>query len=527
VEGPVVIGDLLAQWAESTPDTPFALFADGIAWTFAETAQQAWSAANGLAALGIKKGDTVLCWLPSGPTALRTWFGANTLGAAYVPLNPAYRGGLLEHAINTSGARVMVAHAALVDRLAAMQLTALRQVVVIGKTSQELAVEVLDERALTGPASAPTSARVAPWDTLALIYTSGTTGASKAVRCSYQHHATYCEGLFPTQSSNDRWLVSVPMFHVAGTTAVYGALQRGGSVAILEGFRTAGFFDDIRRFGATHTTIIGAMATFLLNAPPRPDDRDHTLRTALIVPLVSDPGGFSRRFGVQVFTGYGGTEVTCPIRSDYAPQLAESCGRAWNSEYELRIVDEHDQEVPTGAVGELMVRHATPWSLTDGYDGMPDATARLWRNGWLHTGDALRVDADGNYFFVDRIKDAIRRRGENISSLEVEHEIMAHPDVLEAAVVAVAAAEGEDEVRAFVVMRAGTSLGPRELAEWLIPRLAHFMVPRYIDLLDDFPRTDSQKIRKAALRDRPLDSSTWDREAAGLRLRGERLSEAH
>lgn len=521
----VVVADLLERGARETPEKTFAVFRDA-EWSYARTAAEAWSAAHALRALGVREGDFVLAWLPNGPDALRAWFGANAAGATFAPLNPAYRGSILEHTVNLSGARVMVAHPHLVERLRGLELPLLEKVVVTGPGEAVLpGVEMLEAAALVDPGPRPPlESPHEVWDITALIYTSGTTGPSKAVLCPYLHHSTYAEGLLPSQGADDRFFVCLPMFHVGGTSAIYGMLQRGGSVAITDGFRTQTFFEDARRFGATHATILGAMATFLLKQPPRDDDRHNPIRTAIVTPMVDDPAGFTERFGIEIFTGYGLTEGTCPIRTGYRPTMTASCGRAWNDDYELRLVDEHDREVARGEVGELVIRHARPWSLNAGYRAMPEETARAWRNGWFHTGDALRLDEEGNYYFVDRAKDALRRRGENISSTEVEREILAHPDVLEAAVVAAPSEHTEDEVRAVVALTPGSELTPRALVEWLIPRLPYFMVPRYVDVLDELPKTESQKVQKYVLRTLPLGETTWDREAAGIHLGSERLT---
>lgn len=524
----VVVPDLLERFAVSQPEKVFALFAEE-QWTYAQTADHAWGVAQGLRSLGVREGDFVLAWLPNGREALRTWFGANAAGATFAPLNPAYRGSILEHTINISEARVMVAHPRLVERLRGLGLKSLERIVVTGDCDEAgegpPGVELVESQVLDGPGPRPVlDAPHDVWDITALIYTSGTTGPSKAVLCPHLHHSTYAEGLLPAHGPDDRFFVCLPMFHVGGTSAVYGMLQRGASVAITDGFRTRTFLQEARAFEVTHATILGAMATFLLKQPPSPLDRDNPIRTAIVTPMVDDPAGFTERFGIEIFTGYGLTEGTCPIRTPFRPTITTSCGRAWNDDYELRLVDEHDREVEVGEVGELIIRHARPWSLNAGYRGMPEETAVAWRNGWFHTGDAMRLDAEGNYYFVDRAKDALRRRGENISSMEVEREILAHPDVLEAAVVAAPSEHTEDEVRALVALVPGSQLTPRQLSEWLIPRLPYFMVPRYVDVLDELPKTESQKVQKFRLRALPLSETTWDREAEGIVLRSERLT---
>ena len=190
---------------------------------------------------------------------------------------------------------------------------------------------------------------------------------------------------------------------------------------------------------------------------------------------------------------------------------------------EARVVDENDCEVPVGEVGELVLRADCPWTMTHGYYKNPEATAKSWRNGWFHTGDGFRMDAEGNFYFVDRIKDAIRRRGENISSYEVETEVLAHPDVAECAVVAVRSDVSEDEVLAVVAPVAGRTLKPEDLIHFLLPRMAHFMVPRYVRIVDELPRTPTAKVRKIELREAGVTPDVWDREAAGIRVRREKI----
>jgi crotonobetaine/carnitine-CoA ligase len=216
------------------------------------------------------------------------------------------------------------------------------------------------------------------------------------------------------------------------------------------------------------------------------------------------------------------TEINVPIVSEPNPAVAGTCGRLREG-VEARIVDEADREVPVGTVGELILRTESPWALNSGYFKDPEASLRAWRNGWFHTGDGFRRDADGNYFFVDRIKDAIRRRGENISSFEVEVEILAHPAVRECAVVAVPNEASEDDVLAIVAPVPGESIVPEQLLAFLQPRLAHFMLPRYIRIMNDLPRTPTQKVEKHVLRSAGLTPDTWDREKAGIRISRDRI----
>ena len=238
-----------------------------------------------------------------------------------------------------------------------------------------------------------------------------------------------------------------------------------------------------------------------------------------MVPLIPEVEEFKSRFDCLVSTTWGGTEMNCPTRSGFDLVDNKSCGRVCEDRYEVRIVDENDTELPPGVPGEALVRTREPWIMTNGYWNNPEWTAKAFRNLWYHTGDMLMRDRDGNLYFVDRIVDAIRRRGENISSMEVENEISAHPGVLECAVIPVASEHTEQEVMAVVVTREGCELNPVELIRFLEPRMPYFMVPRYIDFVDSLPKTPTGKIQKYALRDKGTTAGTWDRELAGIKLK--------
>jgi crotonobetaine/carnitine-CoA ligase len=218
-----------------------------------------------------------------------------------------------------------------------------------------------------------------------------------------------------------------------------------------------------------------------------------------------------------VYSIYNMTEISAPLITDPNPTKPGTCGRV-RPGVEVRLVDEHDCEVPVGEVGEFIVRTDAPWAMNHGYFAMPEATAVAWRNGWFHTGDLGRRDADGNHYFVDRLKDSIRRRGENISSMEVESELCAHPAVREAAVIAVPSDLAEDEVMAVVAPVPGERLDPAELIDFLRPRLAYFAIPRYFRFVDELPKTPTSKIQKMPLRQEGITDSTWDREAHGIRV---------
>jgi crotonobetaine/carnitine-CoA ligase len=528
-----VLPDLLEARAAANPYKTFILFEDD-EWSYSQALREAWRTANGLISLGVGMGDYVSVWVPTGPDVLRAWFGANAAGAAYAPLNLAAKGRYLEHTLNVAEAKVLVAHHQLAERLVGVDAPSLETVVTVGGPApeglpwrtvpmEELLDGVSDER--------PTLPRpIEPWDDLSLIYTSGTTGPSKGVRAAYAAFWNYANCfILPFVSEDDRYLSSLPMFHTAGTGITYSMLRAGGSVALNRGFSASRFWDDVRRFDATVTIAIHGMVSFMLDQPPKPDDADNPLRVVYMGPI-SRGKEFSERFGVSLYTAYGMTEVPVPIVSDLNPEDERSCGRAADRvNYELRLVDENDLPVPPGTPGELIARHTLPWTINSGYRNMPEATAEAWRNGWFHTGDQFVQDEAGNFFFLDRIKDVIRRRGENISSFEVEREVLSHPLVKDAAAVAVKnpdldEAAGDQEVKIVIVLDEGATLDPVELVEYLAGRMPQYWVPRFVEYVPELPRTESHKLKKADLREAGVTPQTWDREKAGITFKREVLT---
>jgi len=265
------------------------------------------------------------------------------------------------------------------------------------------------------------------------------------------------------------------------------------------------------------TLLVGTMAAVLDATPERPDDADNPLRLLMIVPMIADAAKFGRRFGVkELVVAFGMTEAgTGMVARGTAVERPGTSGRV-RPGAELRLVDESDCEVPVGTPGELVLRTDKPWEITVGYLNQPEATARAWRNGWFHTGDQFVMDEDGYLYFTDRIKDSIRRRGENISSFEVERDVSAHPDIAEVACVAASDAYGGDEVKVFIVPRPGRRIDPEQLVHFLIPRMPHYTVPRFIEFVDELPKTPTMRVRKAELRARGNSERTWDRETAGI-----------
>lgn len=520
-----VLRYLLDDWAAARPDQPYVLFESGDSWSYARLRDEVIGIAVGLQALGVAQGDHVAVWLPNGREGLLTFYAINYLGAVFVPFNTAYRGNLLEHVLRNSDARLLVAHAGLLDRLSGVDTAAITTVVVVGDGSVPAPFKSVPFASLgcTEAALAPLARPIQPWDNQAIIYTSGTTGPSKGVLSSYLHLYTNAgPDSWPFVTGEDRFLVNMPIFHIGGMGIPFVMLARGGSIALMENYSTDRFWDFVRATDCSVMFLLGVMATFLMKAPPSDRDREHSIRKAFMVPLTDIADAFHERFGIDVYTIFNMTEISSPIVSGPNPTRPGTCGTV-RPGVEVRLVDGNDCEVQVGAVGEMLVRTERPWAMNSGYHRNPEATAKAWANGWFHTGDAFRRDADGHFYFVDRVKDAIRRRGENISSFEVESEILAHPDVREAAAIGVPSEFSEDDVMAVIAPVPGRQIDCAELVAFLAARMSYFMIPRYIRILDELPKTASAKVQKADLRKDGITPDTWDRDKAGIRLTRERL----
>jgi crotonobetaine/carnitine-CoA ligase len=520
-----VIRELIERRAANQPRDSAVQFVDGPEWSFAELHEKVRAMAGALSSLGVRQGDFVLSWQPNGPLAVTTLLALNYIGAVYVPINTSYRGPILQHVIENSGATLMIAHGQLLARLETVTRGRLARIVVIGEEHPNLpGVLLIDGQTLTSGEHepAPPARAIAPWDVHMVIYTSGTTGPSKGVLSSYIHSATSARQ-FLHVGPGDCIYVPLPLFHVGGTHGVLWALIHGIRVVFDEFFRTASFWHLIDRYRITTTGLLGGMAGSLLAQPAQASDRSHSLRKVLIAPFDSWGVQFAERFGVEVFTLFNMTELSVPLWAGPNPPARTGlCGRPRRG-VSLRLVDVHDLEVAEGSAGELVVRADEPWTLSHGYHHDAAATAAAWRNGWFHTGDLFRRDPDGHYIFVDRLKDALRRRGENISSFEVENAIAKHPSVREVAVVAASGAEGDDEVLAVVSPADGAAIDPCTLLDFLKPRLPHFMLPRYVRVLPALPKTPTHKPEKHRLRAEGVTADTWDREAHGISIRREVL----
>jgi crotonobetaine/carnitine-CoA ligase len=526
----VVTRYLLDRHASEQPDKIAVKFDDsGEEWSYAQFHRHVVQTGIGLQAEGVVQGDHVLVFAPNSREQLRVFFALNYIGAVYVPINTAYKGRLLEHVIGVSDAKLAVVDASLADRLDGIGLHKLERMVIVGgPVPQAPALPAITYADALLPATgtlAPLDRPVEPWDSMAIIYTSGTTGPSKGVLASYLHLFTNAgPESWPFVTSDDRYLINAPMFHIGGMGPMFCMVARGASFAMVDRFDTATYWNSVRNTGSTVAFLLGVMATFLEKQAAEDGEGDNPLRLVLMVPLAANSESFANRFGVEVYTIFNMTEISTPIVSDPNPTVRGTCGKP-RAGVEVRLVDDNDCEVPEGTVGEMLVRTDRPWGMMSGYYKNPEATAKAWRNGWFHTGDAFTRDADGNFFFVDRMKDAIRRRGENISSFEVEAEVCAHPDIAEAAAVAVPSELSEDDVLICVAPVEGRTLDPAELIGFLKERMAYFMVPRYVRIIaGGLPKTPSAKVLKHELRAEGVTADTWDREQVGIQVKSERFS---
>jgi len=522
---------VLRQRAESDPQGLFVKLEDGSPRTNLAAFVEMQRTARLLAGMGLKDRDRVVLWMPNGPDMLRYLLGCWVLGVTPVPLNVALLGAPLAHVLRTVESRVIVCHPALAPRLADVDPAVLSAtstlVSVENSTARQVgSLAVLSEADIEQPPNdmAIGAPRVAkPWDIAAIIFSSGTTGLAKGVQAPFGQLWTLGRAFYGWMQPDDRMLLALPLFHVAALGALFGALAARSSLALNEAFRAADFFDVLRRTGATTAPGLGRTLIDVLNKlPPRADDGDNPLRAITVQSSNAAVREFARRFQCRVIPSYSMTETSCIAIAEMDCEREGSLGRP-RAGLEVRLVDAHDLEVPVGSPGEVIVRSSLPWTLNAGYFRNPEATTDAWRNGWFHTGDIARADADGYLYYMDRSKDVIRRRSENISSVEIEAEVRQHPDVQDVAAVGVETAGGE-EIMVVVAPRPDRSVDPLALTEFLVYRLPHFMVPRFVRVVAELPKTQgTARVQKADLRKAGVTSDTWDRETAGIRLQRPKL----
>ncbi len=492
----------------------------GRRWRHRDAAQAAAGRAGALLAAGIARGDRVAVMSGNRIEVLETLAGCGWMGAAIVPINTASMGPQIEYFLADSAATLLVIEAGFLERLALVDVsrTALRAVWVLGEGAAALPGGIAVEP-WPAPGAPVEPADVGPGDTLAILYTSGTTGPAKGVLCPHAQY--YWWGLNSAAvlgvGTDDVLCTTLPLFHINALNTFAQAALTGCEVVFEARFSASGFWASMREHRATVVYLLGAMVPILLAQPPGPQERGHRVRVGLGPGVPAHAAKtFLERTGVTLLEGYGSTETNFVIAT--APDSPRGGVMGWlRPGFQARVADEHDVELPDGEAGELLLRADEPYAFASGYFNLPGKTVEAWRNLWFHTGDRVVREADGAFRFVDRLKDAIRRRGENISSFEVEQVLLSHPAVAAVAVYPVQSELAEDEVMAALTVREGQRVAPEELAAFCTERLPYFAVPRYIDVLDDLPRTENGKVQKYKLRERGVTASTWDRQPAGRR----------
>ena len=492
------------------------LVAGATRWSFADAARHAAEFAGRLHQAGIGPGDRVALICGNRPEFVGLFLGCGWLGAVSVPINTASRGLQLQHILGNSGAKLLAIEADLLPALDTIDRaqTSLGRVWVIGGG---------DHRFEPLPSSGPAmpAAQIGPGDMLTILYTSGTTGMSKGVCCP---HAQYFAWAFYVGRQlglveGDVLHTTLPLFHTNALGCFFQALLHGGTLAVEPRFSVSQFWQRLADSRATVTYLLGAMVPMLLAQPVTALERAHAVRIALAPGVPAGlQAAFTARSGIAQIDGYGATEHNAVIGCSVAERRDGFMG-VLQQGFAARVVDDNDEAVPDGVAGELVLRADEPFAFATGYFGMPDKTVEAWRNLWLHTGDRVIRSADGYYRFIDRTKDSIRRRGENISSYEVEQVLVSHPAVETAAVFAVASELAEDEVMAALLLKPGAAVTGEAIVRFCESKMSYFAVPRYVEFLAELPRTESGKVKKYQLRDRGHGPACWDRERAGIVLR--------
>lgn len=494
---------------------------DGAALSFADARRRAAQVATSLEAAGVRAGDTVTIICGNRIEFVEIYLGCAWLGAIAVPINTASRGAQLEHILRNSGSSLLVVetqHLSVIAALDAAQLP-VRQIWTLGKPEGNLDFSLPCCPMPTSKEERPHHAS-RPSDTVAILYTSGTTGLSKGVCCPHAQYFWW--GVNTANLLNigecDILLTCLPLFHTNALNALYQALLTGSTLIVEPRFSASGFWKSLARHHATVTYLLGAMVPILLSKEPGEEDRAHSTRITLAPGVPAQfHSAFTSRFGIEILDGYGSTETNFAIGSLLGEQKAGSMGRI-RPGFEARVVDEMDNEVPNGEPGELIIRAEEPFSMATGYFGMAEKTVEAWQNLWFHTGDRVVRDGDGYFQFIDRMKDAIRRRGENISSFEVEQVLVGHPSVQNAAVFPVQSELAEDEVMAAIILQEGADLSAPELLDFCQPRMPYFAVPRFVKFVTELPTTENGKVQKFKLRELGVTPGTWDRESVGYKV---------
>lgn len=519
----------LARATKRHPDK-ILLDVEGETYSYADIDLVTTRLANALADLGVGPGDTVVTMLDNNVDAIAAWLAINKICAVSVPMNTALRGEFLRHQIGDAGAALVICEAEYLPRVVAVadRLPELKLILNRGSLAKRpdcpVTIEPLDHH--RGANSAPIAGEPRPAALAALIYTAGTTGPSKGCMLSGNYMCNLARQQLraaPAGPADVVW-TPLPFFHLnAISTGLISTMLVGGRVALSPRFSVSGFWPDVERSGATVVSILGAMGNLLARA----DDSEvmrrcfgqvHTVRGN---PFSEETKAIWRqRFGARQVgsNGYGLTEAAVVTSLPAGEHAAPGSSGKRIPDFDVRIFDDDDREVAPGQSGEIVVRPLRPNIMFQGYWRRGEDTLKIMRNMWLHTGDIGKFDEDGFFYFVDRKKDYLRRRGENISSFEMEAAFACHPDIVDVAVHAVPSPVGEDDVKVTAVLRPGAKLTEEALCRWAVDQVPYYAVPRYIEFRDTLPRNPQGRVLKYQLRDEARTPATWDREASDIEL---------
>jgi crotonobetaine/carnitine-CoA ligase len=524
------LGRVLQAYAEHTPDHVY-LRADERRLTFRETNQLVNRFAAGLKDLGLGRGERVAIYMRPCIEFVALVLAVNKLGAIWTPINTDYKNTWLRDALNDSRPAIVVTDQALLPAVLEAESeagTRNYRLICDGDAAQlSRDITSLSSFLVLSDADHDLS-EIHYGDTAAILWTSGTTGKPKGVMQSHNAWLRSCESgnRMTGTRPGDVAYNCLPLYNSAAWVSnIFRALHAGITCAMDPQFSVSNFWDRIRYYGATQTLTLGAMHMFLWNAPPRPDDADNPLRVAYMIPMpdaIMEP--FSKRFGIEkILQGYGQSEIMAFV------VRANEAGITWKpnalgtvvTDLELKLLDDTGNEVPPGSPGEFCVKPLAPFAIFNGYFDQPEITRNSFSGDWYRTGDLGLRDADGDLFFVDRKKDVIRYKGRSISSLQIESIAQRHPAVASAAAFGIPSEElsSEHEIKLDVICKSGQGVTPAELARFINDNAPYFLVPRYIELVEELPYTPTNKIEKYKLRSRGVGPSTWDRTQEDFELK--------
>ena len=514
-----VLSRVLCEQAEHNGTTVF-LRCEGEAYSYSATLDRVGRLAAALGQLGVGRGDHVCLFMASCADYVFLTLACNFLGARWIPVNTDYRGTWLRDTILESEPKLLISDRQHQPHLEAAAVTGLQPLLRDAPSPPNM------ESLLRNAPRGADPVDVDYGETSAILWTSGTTGRAKGVMQSHNNwiRAALSAAELGDVGEGDVLYNCLPLYNSAAWVAnIYPALISGTTVAMDPGFSAGAFWERTRHYGATHVFTLGAMHMFLWNAPELPTDGDNPVRSANMVPMpdaVHRP--FCERFGIDaIHQGFGQSEVMLLLRRKDDSQTAYPPGALGEPapDLEVALLDDGDQPVPPGEIGEICVQPLAPHVLFNGYYNAPKETEAAFRSGWYHTGDLGRQDDQGHYFFVDRKKDVIRYKGRNVSSVAVENVARQHPDLAEVAVFGVPSdeLEAEHEIMLTAVRKPGAKLAEEDLARFINQNAPYFFVPRYIEWLEALPLTPTQKVRKVELRGRGVGSRTWDARAAGFK----------